>query len=248
MDYFLQPAVTGGGSIPGDTHPPRDRGQTGGKSVAVGTDAARRAALEDSRGRRVRLTLRREPTKQCPAGCGSEDQTEYLICVCPAYAAARQAVFGTLAPPLTVLQSEPAKVLRYLQRIGRIRPEDDKPPATAPAPASAGAGPAEPGATDGSQADAMAPATRATRRPTTGASQRRGRAATSGRESGREAGPNGTNTSTNEQTPRPGRPRVDAHVHRSLSLDRQLVQLPYGGPKSPHLQGQAPITVDPGAY
>ena len=37
-------------------------------------------------------------------------------------AAARQAVFGTLAPPLTVLQSEPAKILRYLQPVSSFGP------------------------------------------------------------------------------------------------------------------------------
>ena len=42
-----------------------------------------------------------------------------MICECPAYAAARISVFGAADPPLSVLQAEPHRVMRYLQRIRR---------------------------------------------------------------------------------------------------------------------------------
>eukprot|EP00663_Eupelagonemidae_sp_cell21sb_P009046 gene9046-biopygen1854 len=101
--------------------------KVGGKLTV--TDAERQAALRAGRGQRVRLSLRLEPSKACPAWCG-EDGTEHLICKCPAYTAARIAIFSEASPPLTVLQ-EPFRVRRYLQRIERNRPGG--------APAKAGA-------------------------------------------------------------------------------------------------------------
>eukprot|EP00663_Eupelagonemidae_sp_cell21sb_P011733 gene11733-biopygen1758 len=164
------------------------------------TDAERQAALWAGRGQRVRLSLRLVPSKACPAGCGEDDGTEHLICKCPAYTAARIAVFGEASPPLTVLQ-EPIKVCRYLQRIERNRPRGA--PAKAGAEAGAGAR-GRPGSGRGGSGGAA-----------TGASQRREHATASGRDNGREAragpAPNETGTRTKKRKPRSGRPRVNAH-------------------------------------
>ena len=84
----------------------------------MATDAARWAALRACSGKKAKLRVRSHPSTACPAGCGQEDCTEHLL-RCPAYAAARHAVLGEVSPPLTVLQSAPHKVVRYLQRVGR---------------------------------------------------------------------------------------------------------------------------------
>ena len=103
----------------------------------VGTDVELRAALREKRGRGARLRLRTVLDKKCPTGCGADDSTEHVLCKCPAYEAARHATFGDGAPPLTVLQTEPRRVVRYLQRIGRIGPSAAKVQGQT-APASAG--------------------------------------------------------------------------------------------------------------
>ena len=87
-----------------------------GKGMA--TDAARWATLRACSGKSARLRVRSHPSTACPARCRQEDCTEHLL-RCPAYATARHAVLGEVSPPLTVLQSAPHKVVRYLQRIGR---------------------------------------------------------------------------------------------------------------------------------
>eukprot|EP00663_Eupelagonemidae_sp_cell21sb_P011061 gene11061-biopygen7192 len=104
----------------------------------VATDAEARAALSASRGKLVRLKLRTEPSKLCPAGCEDEDGTEHIMCRCPVYSAARLSVFGDRHPPLTVLRTAPWKVLRYLRSIGRVVSEDGKPQAATQTRASEG--------------------------------------------------------------------------------------------------------------
>ncbi len=114
---------------------------------AVDTDRALQTALRANAGSTVKVHLNAHPSSDCPAGCGAVDGTEHLLCKCPAYAATRHAVFGEHSPPITVLQSAPRKVLRFLQRAGRINAkaayvkEDDPPkaPVAAPAPPSANA-------------------------------------------------------------------------------------------------------------
>ena len=68
-----------------------------------------------------------------------------MLCRCPAYAGARNGVFGSPDPPLTVLRTAPHKVVRFLDRIGRLTTaqscaaaEHDEPP---PSPGAAGAAP-----------------------------------------------------------------------------------------------------------
>ena len=153
----------------------------------VGTGAKLRAALRAGRGKSVRLRIRTVLTKRCPTGCGADDSTEHLLCKCPAYIAARHTVFGTGAPPLTVLQAQPWKVVRYLQRIGR----------TGPCAAKAMAEPTGAGATAPASAVGAAPRADAT------ADARRQPA----RAKPERTGPNRT-----EPNPKPGRPPVGAHA------------------------------------
>ena len=55
----------------------------------------------------------------CPE-CGVAEDTEQVICDCPKYQSARSALLGHI-PELTVLQSDPDAVLRFMRRTGLLR-------------------------------------------------------------------------------------------------------------------------------
>ena len=55
----------------------------------------------------------------CPE-CGVAEDTEHVICDCPKYQAARSALLGHI-PALTVLQSDPDAVLKFMRRTGLLR-------------------------------------------------------------------------------------------------------------------------------
>ena len=55
----------------------------------------------------------------CPE-CGEAEDTEHIICDCPGFQAARSALLGHI-PALTVLQSDPEVVLKFMRRTGLHR-------------------------------------------------------------------------------------------------------------------------------
>ena len=55
----------------------------------------------------------------CPE-CGVPEDTEHVVCDCPKYQAARSALLGH-TPTLTVLQSDPDAVLKFVRRTGLLQ-------------------------------------------------------------------------------------------------------------------------------
>jgi hypothetical protein len=92
--------------------------------------------LKKEKGYTVELQFRWLPKPACPACDAPCDGTEHLICECPAYFSARNSLFGSPTAPITVLQSEPLKVAKFLESTGR-----DRPPQLAAAKAAHGAAP-----------------------------------------------------------------------------------------------------------
>ena len=94
----------------------------GPTNVATGAGAA--VALAAAAAGKLKLHFNnKHGVPSCPACDAPVDDTEHLIQRCPAYAQARNDVFGAVDPPLTVLQSDPWKVVSYLRRVGRLTPE-----------------------------------------------------------------------------------------------------------------------------
>jgi ribonuclease HI len=88
--------------------------------IEVYTGAEGTAALHDVAGQEAKLHLNSHGSPKCQ-GCGALcDDTEHLITQCPSYALARIDNFGSADPPLTVLQSDPWKVIAYLRQIHRL--------------------------------------------------------------------------------------------------------------------------------
>ena len=70
--------------------------------------------------------------------CGEEDTVRHLLTECPAYSAARSAIWGCPLPTLqSVLGDDAERVMRYLRRVGRVDPPADVVTADPPAGGSA---------------------------------------------------------------------------------------------------------------
>jgi hypothetical protein len=95
-----------------------------GKKKSKEGGKTKKADKEEEDGEeKVVLKFNKRGSPRC-AGCGAAvDDTEHLVCRCPAYAAARMQILGGPDPPLTVLQSDPWKVVRYLRKVGRLSKE-----------------------------------------------------------------------------------------------------------------------------